>query len=365
MSKFKLVLKTIPRKMKQWIIALPSNLIRWAKIFASNFGWKDLLVYVITFLLNFVTNQASYIDKPLSKIFLISLASTLDTLIPIYFNHLVLVRRYFDKGKFNRYILALTVFWLFITSLTLLIPGEKKVLGRPITNEQMLIFAAMGNMMSLLVGLTILLARRSIIQTQKKLKNQLLFQEMEMKLLKAQLNPHFLFNSLNNIYALSLDSLPETSDMILKLSELMRYQLQSSKKEMVPLEDELNFIRNYIELEKIRLTDRADVQLHIEGEGIQAKIAPMILIPYIENSFKHGIDTLQDSFIHIYLKIDEERLDFSVENSIPAKKLKRISTETGMDNTRRRLDLLYKNRYLLKAEAEGNTFKVNLVLNII
>lgn len=352
-------------KFKQGLKALPSKIKRWAKTFASNFGWKDLLVYVIVFMLNFITNQANKADKPLSYLLILSVASTLDVLIPIYFNHLVLVRRYFDKGRFTRYIFVLTLFWLFITSLGLILPNEKEILGRPITTQQMLVFTGMGNMMVLLVGLTILLAKRSIIQTQKRLKNQLLFQEMEMKLLKAQLNPHFLFNSLNNIYALSLDSLPETSDMILKLSELMRYQLQSSKKEMVPLEDELNFIRNYIDLEKIRLTDRADVQLHIEGEGIQAKIAPMILIPYIENSFKHGIDTLQDSFIHIYLRIDEERLDFSVENSIPTKKLKRISTETGMDNTRRRLDLLYKNRYVLKAEAEGNTFKVNLVLNII
>ncbi|HAS45509.1 MAG TPA: hypothetical protein DCS93_33805 [Microscillaceae bacterium] len=339
-----------------------NNVKRRFKTFISNFGWPDLLVFLIVYLMYLVMQQ---IQKPITgKMLLLNIVATLSTLIPIYFNHLFLVRRYFDKGKFGKYIFIFIILGLGISLFAVLVDPEEKVFGKELDFRQRFILASFGNIMILLVGLTILLAKRSIIQTPKKLKNQLLIQEMEMKLLKAQLNPHFLFNSLNNIYALSLDSLPETSDMILKLSELMRYQLQSSKKEMVPLEDELNFIRNYVDLERIRLTERADVRLRIEGEGFQAKIAPMLLVPFIENSFKHGIDTLEDSFIHIHLTIEDQKLTFIIENSIPSKKGNKISTKTGLDNTRRRLDLLYKKLYDLKIQAENNTFKVRLELNI-
>ncbi|OJJ15078.1 hypothetical protein BKI52_40135 [marine bacterium AO1-C] len=339
-----------------------NNIKRRFKTFRSNFGWQDLLVFLITYLMYLVMQQ---VQKPITgKMLLLNIIATLSTLIPIYFNHLFLVRRYFDRGRFTKYIIIFILLGLGISFLSVLIDPGEKVFGKVLDFRQRFILASFGNIMILLVGLTILLAKRSIIQTPKKLKNQILIQEMEMKLLKAQLNPHFLFNSLNNIYALSLDSLPETSDMILKLSELMRYQLQSSKKEMVPLEDELSFIRNYVDLERIRLTERADVRLQIEGEGVQAKIAPMLLIPFIENSFKHGIDTLEESFINIYLKIEDHKLTFVTENSIPSKKRSKISTKTGLDNTRRRLDLLYKKQYDLKIQAENNTFKVHLELNI-
>ena len=340
-----------------------TNIKKRLKSFLNNFGWPDLLVFLIVYLANLIMMQ---LQKPITnKIMLINAIDTLSVLAIIYFNHLFLVRRYFDKGHFIKYALFLILLGLAVSLLAVLISPEKKLFGKVLNARQFFIMGAFGNTIVLLAGFTILLAKRSIIQTPKKLKNQILIQEMEMKLLKAQLNPHFLFNSLNNIYALSLDNLPETSDMILKLSELMRYQLQSSKKEMVLLEDEVNFIRNYIDLEKIRLTNRADVQLLIEGDANQAKIAPMLLITFIENSFKHGIDTLEESFIHICLQIEDRKLIFTTKNSIPSKKSHKISTKTGLDNTHRRLDLLYKKQYDLKIQTESNTFKVYLELNLV
>lgn len=326
----------------------------------KDFGWQDPVIFVVVFtLLAMISLNLKIEKKPFSLGR--NAWTTVKLLIPIYIHHLVLVRRLFDKGKFGKYIISAVLYCTGLIMLSLLLPS-KNDLKPGMTYNQYVFQVSLGHSVLLLLGLTTLFIKRGIFQTQVKLKNQVLIHQMEMKLLKAQLNPHFLFNSLNNIYALSLDSLPETSDTILKLSELMRYQLQSSKKQTVLLEDELNFIRNYIDLEKIRLTEKSDVQLHIEGEPFKAEIAPMLLIPFIENSFKHGINTIQDNYVHIFLHINDNHLSFDIQNSIPPQKNKRISTKIGLDNTQRRLDLLYKNRYDLKINAENNTFKVHLEL---
>lgn len=329
--------------------------------FLAKFGWVDLLTWIIVSLLLYLVIHTG---KPERKFdFGDAFIRGFVMLLPIYINHFFLVPRFFDKGEFVRYVIFFGIFWLAVTC-TFALTTEQEDLKEYDSIWMFLPVLAMGQLMILLVGLTMLFTKRAIIQTQVKLKNQVLIQQMELKLLKAQLNPHFLFNSLNNIYALSLDSLPETSDTILKLSELMRYQLQSSKKQTLPLVDELNFVKNYIDLEKIRLTDKSDVQLHIEGEVSNVQIAPMLLIPFIENSFKHGINTIHHNFIHIFIHISDEYLSFDIQNSIPAKKMKRISTKTGLDNTQRRLDLLYKNQYDLKITTENNTFKVHLELEL-
>jgi hypothetical protein len=345
------------RKVKTNIVTLKQR----ARILIKKFGWTDLVIFVIVFLLIWMMERVQKPDKDLG--FMSTLEGTLSILVPIYINHLFLVPRFFDKGHFARYVAFFSLFWIVITSLSALRlnPDDYDPYG---SFTQFIPLLAIGQLMILLVGLTMLFTKRAILQTQVKLKNKVLIQQMEMKLLKAQLNPHFLFNSLNNIYALSLDNLPETSDTILKLSELMRYQLQSSKKQTLPLADELQFIQNYIDLERIRLTDKSDVQLSIVGEVSNEQIAPMLLIPFIENSFKHGINTVQENFIHIFIHIHDHRLSFDIRNSIPPKKMKRISTKTGLDNTQRRLDLLYKNQYDLNITAESDTFNVHLELDL-
>ncbi|EAY30837.1 sensor histidine kinase [Microscilla marina] len=332
-----------------------------SKALKAKFGWSDLVIFVVVTVL---LGTMSRIEKPEKTFSLLdTLISTSSVLIPIYINHFLLVPRFFDKGHFTRYVIVFVVFWGIVTTLSALSldAHDYEKYG---TIWQFIPLLAIGQLMILLVGLTMLFTKRAILQTQVKLKNKVLIQQMEMKLLKAQLNPHFLFNSLNNIYALSLDSLPETSDTILKLSELMRYQLQSSQKQTLPLADELQFVQNYIDLERIRLTEKSDVQLHIEGEVAHQQIAPMLLIPFIENSFKHGINTIQDNFIHIFIHVQHHHLSFDIKNSIPSKNAKRISTKTGLDNTQRRLNLLYKNQYDLNITAENNTFKVHLELEL-
>lgn len=345
------------RKVKTATITLKQHI----RILVKKFGWGDLVIFTIVFLLIWVMALIQKSDKEIEllKVFV----GTLSVLVPIYINHLLLVPRFFDKGHFTYYVICFVILWFIVTILSAL-SLEADDYEKYGTIWQFIPLLALGLLMRLLVGLTVLFTKRAILQTQVKLKNKVLIQQMEMKLLKAQLNPHFLFNSLNNIYALSLENLPETSDTILKLSELMRYQLQSSKQQVLSLADELQFIQNYIDLERIRLTDKSDVQLYIEGEVTNEQIAPMLLIPFIENSFKHGVNTIQENFIHIFIHIHDRQLSFDIKNSVPPKKMKRISTKTGLDNTQRRLDLLYKNQYDLNITAENDTFNVHLELEL-
>ena len=132
-----------------------------------------------------------------------------------------------------------------------------------------------------------------IIQREKDEKEKLQ-KEMELNYLKEQVNPHFLFNSLNSIYSLSRQQSPETPELVMQLSELMRYQLESSKKDTVLLKEELEFIENYLLLEEKRLSDRCNVEFLIEGDLSGLRIAPMLLIPFVENAVKHGAQSTNE-----------------------------------------------------------------------
>ena len=166
----------------------------------------------------------------------------------------------------------------------------------------------------------------------------------ELDLLKSQVNPHFLFNTLNNIYSLILDRDLQAGEAVLKLSGLMRYLLDSSQQKTVALERECDFIKNYLHLEEIRLGSHCRIQFNISGGLSGIQIAPMLLIPFVENSFKHGISAeAADNFIRIDLCADQRQLVFVVENNRALKKnkLQEKTEAMGTKNVKRRLDLLY------------------------
>ena len=206
------------------------------------------------------------------------------------------------------------------------------------------------------------------------LKNRHRLQEIEFKqlqtelqLLKSQINPHFFFNTLNNLYALSLDKSDEVPDVILKISDLMRYVLDSTKKKTVPLSDEIEFIKTYIELEKLRLEKDADIKISVEGKIETIEIAPMLLIPFIDNSFKHGMKaSINGGFVNISFLVDEENLKFIISNSKPVSvNDTNDSTQMGLENVLRRLDLLYNDMYELAVKEENEEYKTELRINII
>jgi two-component system LytT family sensor kinase len=186
--------------------------------------------------------------------------------------------------------------------------------------------------------------------------------QAELSFLKAQINPHFLFNTLNNIYALASAQSEQTAAAVMKLSSIMRYVLTEAKNDLVPLEKEILFTSHYIELQKMRLTDKTSIDFTINGDPLGRQIAPLLLLPFVENAFKYGISTRECSPIRILLDIKEESLYFSISNHKHYNSTLRMADNTGIgiSNTRRRLDLMYPGRYELIINDKNNEFTVHL-----
>lgn len=189
----------------------------------------------------------------------------------------------------------------------------------------------------------------------------------ELKYLKSQVNPHFLFNALNNIYALSLKKSEQTTDVVMKLSSLLRYMIYETDKSSVPLEDEIKNINDYVDLQKIRLTDNTKVNIDLSGNPAHFNIEPLLLIPLVENAFKYGTSTTVSSNINIDIQIQEQKLFFSISNDIVNHESKTDIKEDsgiGLKNLIRRLELLYPDNFKLKKHIKENKFYISLNLNL-
>lgn len=188
----------------------------------------------------------------------------------------------------------------------------------------------------------------------------------ELQLLKSQIHPHFLFNTLNNLYALTLRKADNSPAVVLKLSELLSYMLYDCNASEVLLEKEIGFMRNYIGLEQLRYGDRLDMSVQISGDYQNKLIAPLLLVPFLENAFKHGTsEQLEQAWMHLDLSVQDNTLKFKLINS-------REVTEhdehyvggIGLQNVRKRLQLLYPGRYDLRTVPEAETFMVMLTLEL-
>lgn len=190
--------------------------------------------------------------------------------------------------------------------------------------------------------------------------------ESELQFLKSQINPHFLFNNLNNLYAHALNNSPKTSNIILELSSLMRYMLYDCKEKFVPLEKEFNYLRNFVHLQQLQIENKAQIDLQIEGETANTYIAPLILITFIENSFKHSMSSqTKEIKIRIHLKVEDNQLSLYCANTYsPNSNLDQLTQGIGLENVQSRLDLLYPNVHQLNINPQQNWYEVNLQMNL-
>ncbi|RLD70822.1 MAG: hypothetical protein DRJ10_19985 [Bacteroidetes bacterium] len=191
--------------------------------------------------------------------------------------------------------------------------------------------------------------------------------EAELKTLKAQINPHFLFNSLNNIYSLSLDKSDLAPEMILKLSDLMSYIIYDAREEFVPLKKELEFIENHIDLERIRVSNRVDTNYESDESLWKYNIAPLLLTPFIENAFKY-VSARKDekAFINIKLSENQDELHFFIENSAEEElaTFEHNNHGIGIENVKKRLKLIYPDKHKLDIEHNDKKFTINLKIKI-
>lgn len=187
----------------------------------------------------------------------------------------------------------------------------------------------------------------------------------ELNFLRAQVNPHFLFNVLNNLYALTLKKSELAPDIVLKLSEMMEYMLYDSNDEKVSLEKEISYLNNYIELERLRFTGAANIVLNNSTSLNGAEIAPLLLLPLVENAFKHGLSKQpENGSLMINIVLEGKTFSFFIENSKPSSTSDKRNGGIGLSNLRNRLELLYPNRYQLEPEDKKITFSAKLIIEL-
>ncbi len=323
-------------------------------------------IFYLLFLL--VSDQS---DKGSGLIFRNTLIHLFYLMLIVYVNYLYLIPVFLSKNRFLTYLILLFLTALIITPIENVclywnfqdyvdISSKIELIENQYRHFILLI--------SLLVLSTILKITKewfSQQSIQKELENKNL--QSELSFLKSQINPHFLFNTLNSIYALSLKKSDKAPELVLHLSEMMRYMLYKSNEKEVPLEQEIQYIKNYLALEQTRYGDKARIEFKCNGSATeQHRIAPLLFITFLENSFKHGLSqSIKEGFVVCELTISEKSIFFTLQNS-KAIEMDELYFQggIGLSNVKRRLELLYPDRYELEIVDSEDTYNVCLQIII-
>ena len=281
----------------------------------------------------------------------------------VYVNLRVLIPRFLEQGKYLLYTLSipallLTTYGLHEFTFEVLLPILPTEFYMVSFTEWQVLLTIF---MIYLVLTTLIKLSKSWYILQQVEKEKL---SIELNSLKAQVNPHFLFNSLNSIYSQALTKSDQTAETVLELSNLLRYMLYEVGDDLVPVSKELEMLENYIELQKLRVENSTHVSFEVKGDVGNAKIAPLLVFPLVENAFKHGLKgDSEDAFVKITMTI-QDQITFEVSNNrghvddMEQGKYGGI----GLENVKRRLELIYPNRYQFKIDQTDNEFHVKLDL---
>ena len=279
----------------------------------------------------------------------------------------LLTKKYKYFILYSAYTFIISVYVIILSILYGLIYSEgfKEVDTAPLTKTIPFIVLGVYFVVLIVVSLSLVMHNYNSIVNNENLKNKILqtqlqIKDQELRFLKTQIHPHFLFNSLNTIYGFALKKKDEAPEMILKLSNLLDYILYQIEKPQVLLMDEINHLLDYVSLEKMRFHDTLMVETNIKVANHTIQIAPMLLIPFVENAFKHG-DIINGSLnVIIDIKTEDDSLFFTIENS--SLKEHSINKGIGLENITKRLEMQYPNSYTLETNQTANTFKVALTI---
>lgn len=305
--------------------------------------------------------------------FIYTLLFHLSLVFIVYINLLVLIPRLLNRQRYLFYLLAVAVLLLigiYANQLTfqyladLLFPGYYFI--------SYYNFLDIAQFFLIYLTFTTLLKLSKAwftLDQQKRLVSQMEREKLDSELsaLKRQIDPHFFFNSLNNLYSLALDQDVRTADGILKLSQIMRYILYECQAPSVPLSKEIEHIQNYLELQRLRLNTEAQINLTLSGDFSNAAVAPLLFIPFIENGFKHGLKgNGTEAYIHISFTLEGQTLIFQTQNDKGQADqwTDQKHQGIGIKNTRRRLALLYPKKHELEIVDEAKHFNVQLKLTL-
>jgi len=331
---------------------------------------QHILFWLVSYyvLLNLFTPSGK-----IEKIDIIYTALFLATIFPgIYTNLSILIPRYLSRKRYFVYGILLAITTLATAGFNLLffdkwvsyiLPGYYFISYYEFFDivKFVVTFIGITSLLKLSKGwFELSEAKHRLSQLQKEKA------ETELKALKGQINPHFLFNSLNSIYSLALSHSEKTPEIVLKLSDIMRYIIYEANVDRVKLTKEIQYLKDYIEMQKLRTDNRATITFEITGDPENVRIAPLLFFPLIENSFKHGIKgATSQSFVFIKLQTTDEFVTLTVENNkgitddVEKKEYKGI----GLANVKKRLEMIYPGAHQLKITDGEETFKVELTIN--
>lgn len=293
-------------------------------------------------------------------------------LIIVYFNFLVLIPRFFPF-KLTKYVSTLLLSISLITIIRILLTyqlvttevwKEASIAGLDLFNPYYFITVFVGELYVVCFTMAIKLGIDFVnnLKRTKELENKKL--EAELSFLRSQIQPHFFFNTLNNLYSLTLTQSNKAPDTVLKLSELMSYVIYEGKSKRVKLSKEIKHIQDYLDLEKLRYSTRLETNIEINGNIENCYMPPLILVPFIENSFKHGDMEAEKIPLAINITVADNRLIYSVTNNVKNDENNLVETKErggiGIKNAIRRLDLLFKKEYSLDIHQEKEKFTVEL-----
>lgn len=327
--------------------------------------WQHLLFWgvALVILLNIFKTSSSFerIDLIYTLIFLVPLVAI------VYMNLYLFIPRYLRKEQYLFYTLffliliglgAVVLYFLFDSWIDFILPNYYFISYYNVPN--LMLYTA-----SFLLLTTLLKLSRSWFML---LRVERMTTSHQLKSLQSQINPHFLLNSLQTIYALALDKSERTSDVILQLSGILKYTLYETGHSRVRLEKEMSLIQDYVEMYRHRVDPiRANIRLKVEGDPGDKEIAPMLLIPFIENSFKHGLLGGQGgAFVHIGIRIGTDDLEFRTENNLGDTDPIELDKKRGIgiENTKQRLELLYPGKHELEIKRKEGVFSVRLQLDL-
>ncbi|WKK66967.1 sensor histidine kinase [Lutimonas zeaxanthinifaciens] len=324
-----------------WLIYFVFNFFRFASI--NNDYWYSLKSNLIEFPLNIVIT---------------------------YFTIYYLIPRYILKKKYLQFLLlfipSLLLFYLIRTGLNYILVSENIWPEAQGNQEPFTVI----HVVELVIGAIYVIALVSAIKltydwANEKKRNEDLQRiqlETELNFLKSQIQPHFFFNTLNNLYALVIKQSPNAANVVMKLSEIMQYVLYEVKEPKISLLKSINYLYSYLELEKLRYGDRVKSEISIDGDIDEVEVPPLLFLPFIENCFKHGARNQEDINVLISFVVKDNFLYFTVTNNYVIQNDGKPKHGIGIENVKRRLHLLYGSKYSLKTRAKGNEYSVNLKL---
>lgn len=310
-------------------------------------------------------------DTPYLEIFIQAFSHIVFLAIVAYINYFIILPRYFTSKNGWTYTLEFGA--IAILMLALYVPIRRYIADGYTFQDKFFystrfifsMFVTSVLVSAFVASLRFFTEWQELEEQKTKLKNEKL--TAELKFLRNQINPHFLFNTLNNLYSLAYSHSPQTTEVISRLSQMMRYMVYDCNNETVSLDKEIEYINNYISLEKLRLNNNVPIEFEVKGDSSNKQIMPLLLIPFLENAFKHGVSNNQASWVKAKLDINGKSIALHVNNSIKPKNGTASASSNsgvGLDNLKRRLMINYPEKHRLDFKSADQEYTANLEVQL-